>query len=208
MRDDLTDIYGLARDINILWKDIYPYLARHVADIYGRCGGTVIEVGPFCGVIHELKRQGIGDSFYIGSFPNQMKKYYAEETGAQGHAGSVAIIETGSHLNEFEDNSIDLAIFRGALFFPSLFTVDYHAIHRVLKPSGIAFIGGGFGKHTPLHVISPIADRSRKLNILMGKQEVTVEMITEELKENALMDCAAITTDGGLWIIMRKEDRA
>ena len=108
------------------------------------------------------------------------------------------------HLKEIDDNSIDLLIFRGALFFPSLFTIDYRAIERVLKPSGTAFVGGGFGKYTPPDVISPIADLSRKLNLLIGKKEVTTDMIKKDLRDNDMMDRAAITTDGGLWIVIQK----
>jgi hypothetical protein len=204
MPDETKDVCALARDINVLWKDIYPYLARHIADTYGKSSGTVAEVGPFCGVIHDLSRQGIGDSFYIASFPGQMKTYYAEEVKRGGHAGSVTIIETGPHLREFDDNSIDLLVFRGALFFPSLFTIDYRAIDRVLAPSGTAIIGGGFGKYTPPDVISPIADLSRKLNLLLGKREMTTDMIEKDLRENDMMDRAAITTGGGLWIVLKK----
>ncbi len=50
-----------------------PTLPGISQTLYGKSGGTVAEVGPFCGVVHELHRQGIGDSFYIASFPEQMK---------------------------------------------------------------------------------------------------------------------------------------
>ncbi|HOC46491.1 MAG: hypothetical protein PHT96_03960 [Syntrophorhabdaceae bacterium] len=204
MHDEKKDIFSLVRDINTMWKDIYPCLARHVIDVYGRRDGAVMEVGPFCGVIHELKRQGIGDSFYIASFPEPMKKYYVEQVKSQGHTDSITIIETGPQLLEIDNNSIDLVIFRGALFFPSLFTIDYRAIERVLKPAGTAFVGGGFGRYTPPEVISPIADLSRKLNLLIGKQEMTSDMIVKDLRANNVMERATITEEGGLWIIIRK----
>ena len=207
MQNEKKDIFSRVRDINTLWKDVYPYLARHIIDVYGRRGGAVMEVGPFCGVIHELNRQGIADSLYIASFPEEMKTYYAEQLEIQGQTDSITIIETGPQLNEIDDNSIDLVIFRGALFFPSLFAIDYRAVHRVLKPSGTAFVGGGFGKYTPPDVISPIADLSRKLNLLIGKKEITIDMIVKDLAENGMMDRATITTDGGLWIIIQKGDR-
>lgn len=207
MPDDPKDTYALIRDINVLWKDIYPYLARHIADVYGRRGGVIMEAGPFCGVIHELVRQDVGDRYSIASFPEKMKKYFAEQCAWEGQSRTITIVETGPDLAGFNDDSVDLLIFRGALFFPSLFTTDYRAIYRVLAAGGCAFIGGGFGKYTPHGVISPIADRSRELNLLIGKKEVTTGMIDRDLNESSMADRCAIIEEGGLWIIMRKEDQ-
>lgn len=206
MQNKSADVFSLVREINSLWKDVYPHLARHIAEVYGRGGGAVMEVGPFCGVIYELARQGIGNSFFIASFPEQMKAYYAEQREIQKQAGSIAIIDTDPGLSRVDDGSIDLLVFRGALFFPSLFPVEYRAIERVLKPAGCAFIGGGFGKYTPPEVISPLADRSRELNVLIGKTEMTTDMVAHDLRENGMAGLSAVTTEGGLWIIMRKED--
>ena len=207
MQDDDRDVFSLIRDLNILWKDVYPHLARHIAEVYGRRGGTVMEAGPFCGVICELRRQGIGDSFCIASFPEQMGPHYAEQLKAQGRSRGITIVDTDPGLKLIDDGSIDRLIFRGALFFPSLFTVDYRAIERVLKPGGVAFVGGGCGKYTTPDVISPIADLSRRLNLLIGKKEVTADAIARDLSENGMTDRASITTDGGLWIILGKEDK-
>ena len=41
-------------------------------------------------------------------------------------------------------------------------------------------IGGGFGKLTPPEIIHPIADRSKELNLKIGKIEVTAEQVKEE----------------------------
>lgn len=204
MQNENGDIFSLVRDINTLWKDVYPFLARHITEVYGRRGGAVMEVGPFCGVIYELNRQGIGDSFCIASFPEQVGPYYTGQLAIEGQTGSVTVVDTDPGLDLINDASIDLLIFRGALFFPSLFTVDYRAIERVLKPAGVAFVGGGFGKYTPPGVIAPIADLSRRLNLLIGKKEVTTDMVMKDLSENGMADRAAITTEGGLWIVLKK----
>jgi hypothetical protein len=206
MHDEGPSVFSLIRDIDSLWKDVYPYLARHIAEIYSRKDGAVAEMGPFCGVIYELARQGIGDSFFIASFPKEMTAYYTQEIDAQGRSGSITVMGTDPRLSGLDNNSIDLLIFRGALFFPSLFTVDYHAIDRVLKPAGCAFVGGGFGKYTPPDIILPIANRSRELNLLIGKKEVTMDMIARDLRENGLTDRTTVTTEGGMWIIIRKEN--
>ncbi len=204
MPNKAEDIFFLVRQINILWKDVYPYLARHIIEVYGRGGGRAIEMGPFCGVIHELVRQGTGDSFCIASFPGPMKGFYIDEVENHGQADAIAVINTDPRLKGIDDSSCDLIIFRGALFFPEFFTVDYQALKRVLKPEGLAFVGGGFGKYTPPDVISPIAGLSRKLNLLIGKKEVNINTVLKDLEENGMAGCAEIEKQGGLWIIIRK----
>jgi hypothetical protein len=102
------------------------------------------------------------------------------------------------------DDSVDLAIFRGALFFPSLFRVDFEAIYRVLRTGGIAFVGGGFGKHTPAEVVSKIGKRSEELNASMGRVRVSVESVREQVRLSNLEGKCEITTDGGLWVVMKK----
>ena len=197
-------MFSLVREINLLWEPVYPYLARHIAEVYGRTDGAVLEAGPFCGVIYDLARQHVGTSFCIASFPTSMEAFYAEEIKKRDMTGIIDTVMTTPGLTGVDDASIDLLVFRGALFFPSFFTIDYQAILRVLKPGGTMFAGGGFGKYTPDEVIRPIAERSRKLNLLIGKTEVTVDSIRRGLETNNITENAGIITEGGLWVVVKK----
>jgi hypothetical protein len=192
------------REINLLWEPVYPYLAHHIANVYGRGDGAVHEVGPFCGVIYDLVRQQTGASFCIASFPAGMQSFYAGEIERRKMEEIVRVVPTTPELTGIGDNTVDLLVFRGALFFPSFFTVDHQAILRALKPGGTAFVGGGFGKYTPPEVIRPLADRSRELNYLIGKKETTVDDIRKELEENNITENTEIVTEGGLWVVMKK----
>ncbi len=194
----------LIQEINTLWETVYPHLARHIAEVYGRKGGTLLEAGPFCGVIYDLVRQNMGDSFRIASFPPGMKGFYDGEILKRGMDGSIEVVESSQSLAGIDNGTVDLVVFRGALFFPSIFKVDYPAIRRVLRPGGTAFVGGGFGRHTPGDVIRPIAQLSRELNLRIGKVETTPEMIRQDLEASGVRDNFEITTEGGLWIVIKK----
>ena len=100
--------------------------------------------------------------------------------------------------------AIDLAIFRGAFFFPSLFEVNLPRIHQVLRPNGMAFIGGGFGKFTPDTVIQDIGKRSRDLNLKMGKRDVKEDKLREDIRTLHIKGKVDVITEGGLWVIMKK----
>jgi len=194
----------LIKELNLLWKPIRPFLARQIEELYGRRDGHILEIGPFSGLIFTLAQKNIGQSFSIAAFPQAAIPLYRQEAREQGLEDQVRIIESDSSLINIADESIDLAIFRGALFFPNLFQVDFGAIYRTLRTAGIAFVGGGFGKHSPPKVIGQIGKHSEQLNAAMGRVRVTVESVRDQLRSSQLEEKCEITTDGGLWVVMRK----
>jgi hypothetical protein len=194
----------LIEELNLLWKPIRPFLARQIEELYGRRDGHILEIGPFSGLIFTLAQKNIGQSFSIAAFPQATIPLYLREARERGLEDRVRIIESDSSLINIADDSIDLAIFRGALFFPSLFQVDFGAVYRTLSREGIAFVGGGFGKFTPAEVISRIGKRSEQINAAMGRVRVTVESVRDQVRSSHLEEKCEITTDGGLWVLMRK----
>jgi hypothetical protein len=194
----------LIKEINSLWKPVYPHLARQIHDLYGRRNGTILEMGPFCGVLFALQEEQIGDSFRMALFPRGMKEAFQEEIERRELGNRVSLIETDPFLNGVEENRFDLVIFRGAFFFPSLFQVHFPKIDRILKPEGMAFIGGGFGRYTPETVIKTIGKKSRELNLAIGKVEMSEDRLKKEIAKTAIKGTLEVTTDGGLWVVMRK----
>jgi hypothetical protein len=194
----------LIQELNLLWKPIRPYLARQVEELYRRRDGHLLEVGPFSGLLFELARRNIGQSFSIAAFPQAVISLHRSEAQNQGLTGRVRIIESDSSLSNVGEGSADLIVFRGALFFPSLFQVDFGAVYRALSKKGVAFVGGGFGKYTPPEVISQIGKRSENLNAAMGKVRMTVESVRDHLRTVALEERCDIITEGGLWVILKK----
>jgi len=203
--DQLSDaMIGMIQEINQLWEPVYPYLANHIKETYGRKGGVILEIGPFCGVILALMAQDVGSDFTIGTFPPEMVLFFNDYVRKKGIAEKISVAETDQSLTGINENSIDLVIFRGALFFPSLFQVDYRAVNRVMKAGGVAMIGGGFGKLTPPEIIHPIADRSKELNLKIGKIEVTAEQVKEDIEASGALVDYQIVHEGGLWVILNK----
>jgi hypothetical protein len=191
-------------ELNLLWEPVRPFLAMQIEELYGRRDGNILEMGPFSGLIFTLAQKNIGHSYSIAAFPPAAIPLCRQEARKHGLGDRVRIIESGSTLTGIADGSIDLAIFRGALFFPTLFQVDFGAIYRTLRTGGIAFVGGGFGKHTPSEVIRQIGKRSEQLNAALGRVRVTAESVWDQLRSNRLEEKCEITTEGGLWVVMKK----
>jgi hypothetical protein len=194
----------LVKELNLLWEPIRPYLTRQIEELYGRRDGHILEIGPFSGLIFALAQKKVGQSFSIAAFPKVTIPLYQQEARKLGLEDRFRIIESNSSLIGITDESVDLTIFRGALFFPNLFQVDFGAVYRVLKKEGIAFVGGGFGKYTPAEMIHRIAKHSEQLNTAMGRVRVTVASVRDQLRSTHLEKKCEITTDGGLWVVMRK----
>ena len=191
-------------EIYHLWNPVYPYLAHHILEYYDRQDGNILEIGPFCGVIFALNEMNIGTSLSIATFPSEMADFFREETKNRSAAGRIRVIDTDSSLTGLEENDIDLAIFRGAFFFPSLFQVSLSRIYRILRPGGVAFVGGGFGKFTPDFVIEDIGKRSRDLNLQIGKVEVKKEELWQEVQTLSGTKKVDLISKGGLWVLMKK----
>jgi hypothetical protein len=194
----------LIQEIDLLWDPIYPYLARHISELYGRRDGDIVEIGPFCGVIFSLLKEKIGHSFRMAAFPEGMGDFFRQAAEKQNLVEGVEIMETDPSLVGLGEDHFDLAIFRGALFFPNLFQVDFSAIYRILKKGGMALLGGGFGKFTPESVIEKIKRRSRDLNLMIGKTEINEDQFTQDLRSRHLKGRFEFLTEGGLWALMRK----
>jgi hypothetical protein len=194
----------LIEGLNLLWEPVRPFLVRQIEELYGRRDGHVLEIGPFSGLIFSLAQRSVGRSFSIAAFPQATIPLYQQEARKLGLEDRVRIIESDSSLINITEGSVDLAIFRGALFFPALFQVDFEAIYRTLSNEGFAFVGGGFGKYTPVELISQIGKRSEQLNAAMGRVRVTVESVQDQLRSSRLEGKCEITTDGGLWVVMKK----
>ena len=195
---------SLIQEINLFWNPVYPYLARHIDELYGRRDGSLLEIGPFSGVIFALQQRKIGNTFCIATFPSGMGTFFLREAKRWNLEDQIDILETDSSLVDVGDESIDLAIFRGAFFFPSLFEVNLPRIHQVLRPNGMAFIGGGFGKFTPDTVIQDIGKRSRDLNLKMGKIEVKEDKLREDIRALHIKGKVEVITEGGLWVLIKK----
>jgi hypothetical protein len=66
-------------------------------------------------------------------------------------------------------------------------------------------MGGGFGKSTPDAMIKEISERSRRLNLQIGKIEVKEGELRQEIEKDNGKGKVEIVSEGGLWVLMRKE---
>ena len=198
---NITDL----KRVNDLWKKVYPYLASQIMEEYQRNSGSILELGPFSGGIsRELMALYPELKVTIAAESPDVIEYIGEEIEGFGLSEKIDIIETSYNSLVFSDDRFDLVILRGGFFLLDSGGQLFREIFRVLKPGGMAFVGGGYGKDIPLELIAEIADESRELNDRLGRIRVGVEELKEIIKRSQLAERCSIVEKGGLWVYIRK----
>jgi probable selenium-dependent hydroxylase accessory protein YqeC len=193
----------LIEKINRLWEPIYPSLSRFVLDLFGRTEGDVLELGPFAGgIARELLPLSSEFRVVLADTSPELFDDLQEEINKTPFAQRMIITSSPLSPLIFLDKSFDLVIFRGAFFF--LTPGILQEIYRVLRPGGCAIVGGGYGPAPPKDLIGEIAEESKQLNLLLGKQSMAQENLTKMIQEASLQEDAKISTEGGLWVILRR----
>jgi len=197
--------FELLKQVNGLWKEIYPFLASQIAASYQRNFGTVLELGPFSGGISlELAKMYPGFQITIADESPRVIDYFNREINAAGLIGNIETGKTPLYSLNFNDFQFDLVIFRGAFFFLDESGKVLREIFRVVKKGGMAFVGGGYGKDTPGALINKIAEKSRELNDRLGRKRVSIEDLKKIIKRSGVGESCRIVEEGGLWVVMDK----
>ena len=157
--------------INQLFAEFYPYLARQIANAYGRKDGLALEIGPFGpGISIELAKLCTGLRIVVGDSSAEVLSYLEKKVAEASLGERIEVKELDKFDLPFAAATFDLVIFRGGLFFWEDQTQILREIYRVLKPDGVAVVGGGFGAEAPDELIEARAAEIRELNQRLGKR--------------------------------------
>ena len=197
-------MHDLAR-VNQLWAKVYPYLADQISDHYAETEGDVLEWGPFSGGISfALQNKKPALKITIAVKEDDVYALMQKTLTETGHAGQIQLEKSPLVPLRYDDHTFDLVILRGAYFFLDREGKALREIYRVMKPGGVGFIGGGYGKSIPQSAIEEIAEESRMLNDSLGRVRVTVEDLRAMIGKAGLGNHIRIILDGGLWLLLEK----
>ncbi len=191
--------------VNALWRDIYPFLAAQAMELYGKREGDVLELGPFSGGIAiELASNYPGVNITIADERNEMLESFKSQVSECRLEKRIKVTQTNLDKLNFENETFNLVIFRGAFFFLPGTKTLLPEIYRVLKPGGLAFVGGGYGKDATKEAIEAIADESRILNDRLGRRRLSIEELQHLVDEAGMTPATRICEEGGVWLVINK----
>ncbi len=192
-----------------VFKDVYPGLARQILDDYGIIEGVCLDIG--CGpaylAIELARRSGLR---VIGvDIDSQAVRIGQRNLRLAGLQSRVEIEWGDVHALRFGDGAADLVVSRGSFLFWRDRVVAFREIERVLKPGGVAFVGGGMGR-------SITSEQRESIKKQLDEQKINRPSVTRFEVEEAL-DLAGIPSyrivgDGpadagckcGMWVEIRK----
>jgi len=194
------------RKMNQLFIEVYPYIAKEIMDEFGRGEGTILEIGPFSpGVSLELARRFPKFKFIVGDDDSEVVEYLSGTVRSAKLQNRFTVRVLSKHQLPFVDGQFDLIIFRGGLFFWENTEKILQEIYRVLKPEGMAAVGGGFGKKAPKDLVAKIRDEVREINRRLGKRNLTKEEIVGII-HRAKVNATMVEHKHGVWIFMKKPE--
>lgn len=194
-----------------VFAPIYPYLAQQVKEDYRVTQGVAVDAGSGPGYwaielakITELK-------VYAVDLDPEAVKIIRRNAQKAGLEGRIEAVESNVQKMPFDDGFADLVVSRGSYPFWKDRVAAFKEIHRILKPGGVAYIGGGLGS------LIPDEERTRIRDIMDARKigppaelEVSYDEMGRILREAGITEFRIAPDAGclcGLWVEFRRKDK-
>ncbi len=199
-----------ARDYNTrvmqgFFRKIYPVIAEEILARTGVTAGRCVDLGGGPGLLGiEYARRTVARVEICDPLPGciDVAKENIRDAGLQARMS--ARLGAAECLT-YEDNSVDLVMSRGSIFFWTDQAKGLAEVQRVLRPGGWAFIGGGMGNATLLAEINEARKNDPKWQEGRRKRMAANPPEHFEAIVSHLGLCASVEHDEvGTWIVWQK----
>jgi ubiquinone/menaquinone biosynthesis C-methylase UbiE len=190
-----------------VFAPLHPVIAQQIVNRCKIKEGICIDVGsgpaPLAIALAKITNMKI----YALDISEEMCKIAKENVKESRLSGKIIPILGDVEDMPFSDDFADLIVSRGSVFFWDDKVKVFKEIYRVLKPSGMAYIGGGFGIAELRDKIAKEMEKrdsnwKKDVKERLGKNNV--ERLKEELAKANISNYEIIHDDSGFWILIRK----
>lgn len=205
MEMNVPEFDKIAREV---FAPVYPALASQIKEKSGKDRGTCLDIGCGGGYLG-IAMAGITDfKVYLFDQSQEMLQIASQNIVSRGVQDKVETLWGDVHEIPLEDGSIDLAMSRGSVFFWQDHCKAFREIYRVLKPGGIAFIGGGFGSNELKEQVA--AEMQRRDLEWRGRtknhnSDDNLMRYRSALRQSGIPSYDAARNETGLWVTIRRE---
>jgi len=195
-----------------VFKEVYPALAGQILEDYGITKGTCLDIG--CGPAYlSIQLAKASDLEIIGvDIDSEAVRIAKRNVRRAGLADRIQIEAGDVHRLRFADGEADLIVSRGSFLFWNDRVQAFKEVYRVLKPNGVAFIGGGMGRSIPPEKKEGIKKKLEAAGIVRSNRPTVTRYEMEETLDLAGIPSYRIVGDGptdagckcGMWVEIRK----
>jgi SAM-dependent methyltransferase len=183
---------------------IYPLIAGQIRDKLEIKEGTAIDVGTGPASLSIAIARITKLKIYAMDISPEMLQIAQESIENDGLKDRIKPVRGDVHRMPFQDSFADLIFSRGSMFFWKDLVSAFREIHRVLKPGGAGYIGGGWGSSSAR---KKIKDRFKQQNESYKKPpKIQIDTLEIAVREAGIRDYILINDDSGLWVSFKKDE--
>jgi ubiquinone/menaquinone biosynthesis C-methylase UbiE len=191
---------------------IYPYLAEQIKNKFGITEGVCVDIGSGPGSLAIAMAKITNLRVFSLDLQAEMSTIARQNFAEEGLEKRIEAVTANVQSMPFADNSVDLAVSRGSIFFWDNKAVAFREINRILKPGGVAYIGGGMGNEQIRAQVMETFARDESLReqheqfqsmLAKGPAKLNPPEIEKEL-EQAGATGIVVKENGGIWVEIHK----
>ncbi|MDD3395091.1 MAG: class I SAM-dependent methyltransferase [Anaerotignum sp.] len=188
-------------------QPMYPLLIQQFVDDYNLSKGIAVDIGVGPGWLG-MEMSKITDMKIIFLDISQESLDMAKKNvEALGDDNEVDFVQADVQAIPMEDNFVDFIMSRGSIWFWKEPEKGLQEIYRILKPGGVAIVGGGLGRYLPASMRARLQDALKQGLIQRNEKRPDLEEF-KVIVEKADLPNYKILTDGengsGRWVEIRK----
>jgi len=191
-----------------LFAPVYPIIAKQAIQRFGITTGTCIDIGSGPASLSIAIANASDLQVIALDLSEEMQDVAAKNIKNAGLTDRILLMNGDVHAIPLPDNTADLIVSRGSMFFWDDIHSAFREIYRVLKPGGGTYIGGGFGDQKLRDEIAakmiaknPDWKKMNQNNMSPDNRDRFARM----LQEIGVPDYEIIYGDEGFWIVLKKE---
>ncbi len=196
------------RIANTIFSPVYPVIARRMLEWSGgSIRGVCLDIGTGPGLLARALA-GERDLHVIAMDSDARMLPIARENARQSDYISKIDFFCGDvHFMPVRTGSIALVASRGSFYFWQDRIRAFSEIERVLRPGGVAYVGGGFGD---LSLKSRVFSAMREINpdwdVDVARRQALAppDMLEDELQKSGIAEYLIREDEAGLWVVISK----